>query len=233
MLHPLKVTSTLADETRYLIYEYMLQQKIPFTVTQIAEKFHIHPNVARLHLTKLTEIHVIKADYAKTGKGGRPGRVYQAAAEGISLTFPKREESLMLNWTLQLVEQLGDEALELAKKISFDDGFNSMKTLLLASKMQQSLTVEEKCKILSDSAALIGYIPSITDVGMTKKIIFSIYNCPFKNQLAHSAITCTLHESYIRGQMEALFSPTDFVQMESMVNECDFCKYAVEIYDKK
>lgn len=27
MLHPLKITSTLADETRFQIYEYMLQQK--------------------------------------------------------------------------------------------------------------------------------------------------------------------------------------------------------------
>ena len=27
MIHPLKITSTLADETRYSIYEYILQEK--------------------------------------------------------------------------------------------------------------------------------------------------------------------------------------------------------------
>lgn len=27
MLHPIKITSTLADETRFSVYEYMLQQK--------------------------------------------------------------------------------------------------------------------------------------------------------------------------------------------------------------
>lgn len=63
MLHPLKITSTLADETRFQIYEYMLQQKKAFTVQDIADKFNIHPNVARLHLTKLSEIHLITADF--------------------------------------------------------------------------------------------------------------------------------------------------------------------------
>ncbi len=27
MIHPLKITSTLADETRYSIYEYILKEK--------------------------------------------------------------------------------------------------------------------------------------------------------------------------------------------------------------
>lgn len=37
MLHPLKIASTLADETRFQIYEYMLQQKdfLPFKILQI------------------------------------------------------------------------------------------------------------------------------------------------------------------------------------------------------
>ena len=78
MLHPLKITSTLADETRFQIYDFMLQQKRAFTVQEIADQFQIHPNVARLHLTKLAEIKVITADFVKKGKGGRPGRVYQA-----------------------------------------------------------------------------------------------------------------------------------------------------------
>ena len=95
-MHPLKITGTLADETRFRIYEFMLQNKRAFTVQEIADQFDIHPNVARLHLAKLSEINVLSSDFAKTGKGGRPGRVYRATKEGISLTFPRREEPMLL-----------------------------------------------------------------------------------------------------------------------------------------
>ena len=65
MIHPIKITSTLADETRYQIYEYMLKTQQYVNVQHIAEQFQIHPNVARLHLTKLSEINLITADKGK------------------------------------------------------------------------------------------------------------------------------------------------------------------------
>jgi len=73
-MNNLKVMSTLADETRYQIYQFVLQNKKQYSVQEIAEQFNIHPNVARLHLTKLCEIGIVQAEYAKSGKGGRPGR---------------------------------------------------------------------------------------------------------------------------------------------------------------
>ena len=81
----------------------MLQQKKTFTVQDIADKFNIHPNVARLHLTKLSEIHLITADFLKSGKGGRPGRIYQVSEKRVELTFPKRDEKHLVKWALQLV----------------------------------------------------------------------------------------------------------------------------------
>ena len=70
MIHPLKIANTLADETRFSIFEKLMQTKKTYSVQQIADIFMIHPNVARLHLTKLTEVELIQAEYEKTGKGG-------------------------------------------------------------------------------------------------------------------------------------------------------------------
>ena len=39
MFNQLKVTSTLSDETRFSIYQFMLQEKKSFSVQDIAEKF--------------------------------------------------------------------------------------------------------------------------------------------------------------------------------------------------
>lgn len=231
MLHPLKVTSTLADETRYQIYEYMLQQKKPFTVQDIADQFNIHPNVARLHLTKLSEINIISADFVKSGKGGRPGRVYKANEQGVILSFPKREDHQLLKWSLQLIEKLGPSALEAAKKISYDDGQEQMKKLLASEqKINYMLEFEEKLALLSSAASMIGYVPQIEDTTKGKKILFTIYNCPFKNQIStNNEIVCTLHESFLKGQVDVLFSQNEFIQTESMIHDCDLCQYEINI----
>ncbi len=200
MLHPLKITSTLADETRFQIYEYMLQQKKAFTVQDIADKFNIHPNVARLHLTKLSEIHLITADFLKSGKGGRPGRIYQVSEQGVELTFPKRDEKHLVKWALQLG----------------------------LSKITKPLSFEEKLEILSEAALLVGYIPKIVDTAEGKKITLTIFNCPYRSQIKeHSDIVCELHKSYLQGQIDTLFEKNEFVQFESMVHDCDFCKYEI------
>ncbi|WP_286927257.1 MULTISPECIES: helix-turn-helix transcriptional regulator [Lysinibacillus] len=231
MIHPLKITSTLADETRYSIYEYILKERKTVTVQNIADKFGIHPNVARLHLTKLSEINIITADFAKTGKGGRPGRVYKASEKGVSLTFPRRDEDRLLKWTIQLIQEFGPSALTKCMDISYQDGFQQMKNYVSAElKLNNTLSFDQKLQLLSDNAALIGYIPQIQQTEHGKKVIFSIFNCPFQEQLTtHSEIVCSLHESYLKGQLDALFSSNEFVQIESMIHNCDLCKYEINV----
>ncbi|QBK26039.1 helix-turn-helix transcriptional regulator [Ureibacillus thermophilus] len=228
MLHPLKITSTLADETRFQIYEYMLQQKRFFTVQDIADKFNIHPNVARLHLTKLAEIHLITADFLKSGKGGRPGRIYKVSEQGVDLSFPKREDKYLVKWAIELVQAFGEEGLKKAKKISYKDGYNEMRTRL--AKINLPVSFEKKVEILSEAALLVGYIPKIVDTEKGKKVILTIYNCPFRSQITeYSDILCDLHQSYLNGQIDALFEENNFVQFESMIHECDFCKYEINV----
>lgn len=230
MVHPLKITGTLADETRYQIYEYMLQHKKAFTVQEIADVFNIHPNVARLHLTKLTEINVLTADFLKSGKGGRPGRIYKATEQGVELSFPKRDYRQLLKWTILLIEQLGDSALQQAKKISYDDGFKEVQTIVSKNKDPHLLPFEEKLAIIEKSASMIGYVPKVNESDTGKKIVFSIYNCPFNDLLIeHNKIICALHESYLNGQIDALFPQNEMIQFESIAHDCEICQYEINI----
>ncbi len=231
MIHPLKITSTLADETRYSIYEYILKEKKTVTVQNIADEFGIHPNVARLHLTKLSEINIITADFAKTGKGGRPGRVYKASDKGVSLSFPRRDEDRLLKWTIQLIQEFGPSALEKGKEISYQDGYQQMRNYVNAElSLNNTLSFDQKLQLLTDNAALIGYIPQVTQTEQGKKVTFSIFNCPFQEQLTtHSEIVCSLHESYLKGQLDALFSNNEFIHIESMIHNCDLCKYEINV----
>ena len=60
--HTLKVTNVLSDPTRFSIYQYMIRQHQTVSVLDISRQFDIHPNVARLHLSNLEDIYVIKQE---------------------------------------------------------------------------------------------------------------------------------------------------------------------------
>lgn len=68
MEQALKITGVLADPTRYYIYKYISQKHSYVTVQEIADEFDIHPNVARLHLSKLEDVHMLKSETKKTEK---------------------------------------------------------------------------------------------------------------------------------------------------------------------
>lgn len=230
MIHPIKITSTLADETRFSIYEFMLQHKQYVSVTEIATQFSIHSNVARLHLTKLAEIGVISAEYLKTGKGGRPGRVYKVKQDGINLSFPRRDSSSLIKWSLELIHELGDVALTKARDISYQDGKHSMLEQLNVMKSKLPLTFDDKIILLTNSAQLIGYVPEVIEDQEKKSLLFSIFNCPFHEQLEdYGEIVCQLHESYLKGQVDTLFNKNEFTQIESMMNACEFCNYHITV----
>ena len=220
----LKLTNALADETRYSIYLYIVKQIQPVNVQQIADQFGIHPNVARLHLTKLNESKLVTSELLNNKKGGRPARIYTLAEQPIHLSFPKQENHLLLGWLLELVETMGTEALEKAKNISYTSGHNSMQQVLLTDQ-----SFEKKIELLSTTAFSVGYIPNIERKNDKQIITFSIYNCPYKDQLAnHPHIICSIHESFLKGQFDALFPNNEFVQLESKQNHCSNCVYQVE-----
>ncbi|MEK5080932.1 helix-turn-helix domain-containing protein [Solibacillus sp. FSL W7-1436] len=232
MIHPIKISSTFADETRFAIYEFMLQQKQFLSVQDIADQFKIHSNVARLHLTKLAEIGAISSEHLKTGKGGRPGRVYKAKQEGINLSIPRRDTSSLIKWSLELIRELGEAALSKAQEISYRDGRQSMLELMKSIRRKSPLSFDEKLAMLTKSATLIGYIPEVIEHNQSKSIIFSLYNCPFQEQISnYGEIVCQLHESYLYGQVDALFDRHEISKMESMVSDCDFCKYKISVHN--
>lgn len=232
MQNSLKITSTLADETRFSIYQYMLQEKENFTVQNIADKFNIHPNVARLHLTKLSEINVISAEYEKTGKGGRPGRIYRAVENGISLSFPKRNYEELLDWVLEILDELGPEALEVGTRICYQKGQTEIRHMLQEQKTEASLlTFDEKVDCITKAASLIGYIPLVKqEEGQEERSIrFAVYNCPYHNEIdQHSEIVCALHESFLKGQFDYLFEVDEFVKLENMIDGCKYCSYRIQ-----
>lgn len=111
---PQKVSAVLADPTRYRIYQYVLAAPHPVSVAETAREFDLHPNVARMHLRKLTDIGLLTSHLEKTGRGGRPGYVYSPSGNAVSLNVPARDFQLLadlLTQSLALMGETGKEAI--------------------------------------------------------------------------------------------------------------------------
>lgn len=225
MPNTLQLTNTLADETRYSIYQYIVKGSKEVTVQEIAHEFSIHPNVARLHLSKLNESKLLHSELVKNGKGGRPARIYRTAESPVYLSFPKQENHLLLQWLIELAVSFGQEALTKGTEIAYNYGKQQMK-----QSAPSVTSFEEKINILTASANAIGYVPSMKDRDNKKIITFSIYNCPYKDFMNnHSEFICKMHEAYLKGQFDSLFPTNEFVQIESMQNNCSNCVYHIEV----
>lgn len=74
----------LRSITRAGIYEHLQDVAQARTVRDIAERFDVHPNVARTHLETLADAGLVVVGSRKHPGGGRPAKVYLARSEAAA-----------------------------------------------------------------------------------------------------------------------------------------------------
>ena len=228
MNNTLKITGVLSDPTRFNIYEYITDSGKEVTVLDISKKFGIHPNVARLHLSKLVDIHLLYASTQKTGRGGRPSRVYRLSDTVVELSFPHRDFKLLSKIALESLIKLGpigEEALYASGK-SYGTEFINQKT----RQNNDGLTDEERLSILKDTANELGMYTTFNLDQTNRSISFIIQNCPFKEVVSLDSNTiCKMHYSFIKGMLKALFSDIKLIEQENMFQGCENCSYVAQL----
>jgi len=227
MEQTLKITSVLSDPTRYYIYQYITNKHKEVTVQEIADQFEIHPNVARLHLTKLEDVHMLVSETQKTGKGGRPSRLYRLSDDVIQLHFPFRDYQLLAKITMQTLLSLGEPA----KQALYETGKRFGRELIdqevkRTSHFGGEMTFEQKLNIIRQASVMSGFQPEFEVNEDKSKVYFQIYNCPFK-EIAneHSESVCNMHFEYLKGMFEALYGTVELVERENMMQGCESCMY--------
>ena len=227
MEQTLKITNVLSDPTRYYIYQYITKRHQEVTVQEVADNFNIHPNVARLHLSKLEDVNMLASETKKTGKGGRPSRLYRLSEGVIQLHFPYRDYMLLSRVAIQTMLSLGEEG----KKALYLTG-KRFGTEVIEQEMAKKQLVgveidfEQKLAILKNAATLAGFDPEFEVNGEQTKIFFQIFNCPFKEVAReHAEAVCTMHNEFLIGMFETLFKSVELVESHNMTSGCDTCSY--------
>jgi len=224
MEQALTVSMVLSDPTRYYIYQYLSEQNYEVSVLEIAKRFDIHPNVARLHLTKLEQAHMLQSQTKKTGKGGRPSRLYSLANEEIQLNFPYRDYKLLATMAMEVVQELGAQGEQILYKTGYKYGQEILETHLKPSPT--TMTIEDKIEKLRHISNIIGIYPQIEYVKHKNTIFFSIHNCPFKDLAQKSPeLVCNMHSQLIKGMLDSLFENIELQEGENMMEGCSSCSY--------
>lgn len=227
MEQTLKITNVLSDPTRYYIYQYITKRHKEVTVQEIADNFNIHPNVARLHLSKLEDVNMLVSETQKTGKGGRPSRLYRLSDDVIQLHFPYRDYQLLSKIAMQSLLSLGDAA----KQALYDTGKKFGQELIeqetnRSTQFNDSLSFEQKLNIIKNAAIMSGFHPEFEANEDDSKIYFQIFNCPFKEVAEdYSESVCSMHSEFLKGMFEALFGSVELIEKANMLNGCETCSY--------
>ncbi|MCD1161290.1 helix-turn-helix transcriptional regulator [Peribacillus frigoritolerans] len=231
MEQTLKITNVLADPTRYYIYQHIVNNHGDVSVQEIADSFNIHPNVARLHLSKLEDIDMLTSNSRKTGKGGRPSRLYRLSDKVIQLHFPYRNYQLLAKIAVQSMMTLGEQgkqALYETGKVFGEELINQQ--LALNSTSIDRLAFAEKVNMLKNAATIAGLSPEIQASEEENKISFRIFNCPFKEVTeVEPGTICSMHNSFLKGMFEALFEDVNIVEIENMMSNCAACSYQASV----
>ncbi|MBU8879371.1 helix-turn-helix domain-containing protein [Bacillus sp. FJAT-29790] len=227
MEQTLKITNVLSDPTRYYIYQFITKIHKEVTVQEIAEKFNIHPNVARLHLSKLEDVSMLVSSTQKTGKGGRPSRLYRLSEDVIQLHFPYRDYQLLSKIAMQTMLSLG----EAGKQALYETGKKFGQELIEQelnrfSQNDETLSFDQKLNIIKTAATMSGFYPEFEANQEKTKIYFQIFNCPFKEvALDHTESVCNMHFEYLKGMFEAVFNSIELEEKENMISGCESCSY--------
>ena len=199
-------------------------------VIEISDNFQIHPNVARLHLTRLEDVSLLVSETEKTGRGGRPSRMYSLSDEEICLQFPVKNYRLLASIAVDSLQAFGEEGKDMfykmgrifgkeaAIKTMINDGIDNIDDIPIDSK------IESIRRILESQ----GINPKI-EVVDENTISFSLNSCLFirTEDEEKNKMICSMHNNIFEGVFETYLGEIDFIREtnENCQNAC--CQYYI------
>jgi predicted ArsR family transcriptional regulator len=213
------VTSAFGDPTRRDIYLAIRETPAGVTATEVADRFDLHPNVARHHLEKLSgggyvTVDVNRGDGARTA--GRPSKRYRVAEQDNVLLFPPRRDDLLATLLARALEVLPpDQAEVMAEEVGFDYG----KTL--ASRMAPSeghRSVKAALSTVAEALTAHGFSAHAESMTIVSD------HCPFGAAAQrYPHVLCAVDRGLIRGLMSGLYGDTQPIFEESRPDGDDHC----------
>ncbi len=197
-----RLTSVLADGTRYRIYRSIIEQPgSKVTVAEVAEQFGLHPNVARMHLTKLEQAGLLITSLRKGAAGGRPARLYELSGTVSSLVMPPRRYDFLSSLALKALAETGD--LDRVGAVCRAAGVDAGRVYIAAHPEYRRAGQKELVGAMLDVGEKAGMLPQVAWDG--NALALDVRNCAFKElSTSQPDLVCVMHRAYLEGFIEHL-----------------------------
>jgi len=202
------ITNAFGDPTRRDIYLYAREQVDGVTAADAAERFDLHPNVARHHLDKLAsggylEVAVERPEGATAG---RPSKRYRVSDPGQPLELPVRQDTVLiglLGRTLALLPS--DQAEAMAEEVGAEVG-RSMAESIGADEVHRSF--KSAMYAVADALTAHGFAARAERTGGDQLRIVSEH-CPFGGAPIEHPVICAVDRGLVRGMLGALYGDAE------------------------
>ncbi|MCS5678612.1 MAG: helix-turn-helix domain-containing protein [Acidimicrobiales bacterium] len=202
------ITNAFGDPTRRDIYLYAREGVDGVTAAGAAERFDLHPNVARHHLDKLAsggylEVAVERPEGATAG---RPSKHYRVSDPGQPLELPVRQDTVLiglLGRTLALLPS--DQAEAMAEEVGAEVG-RSMAESLGTDEVHRSF--KSAMHAVADALTAHGFAARAERTGGDQLRIVSEH-CPFGGAPIEHPVICAVDRGLVRGMLGALYGDTE------------------------
>ena len=215
------VTSAFGDPTRREIYLYARESAEGVTATAVADKFALHPNVARHHLDKLAAggylvVNVRRS--AHTG-AGRPSKHYKASQIVEPLDVHTRRDDLLATLLGRALALLpAAEAEKLAEGVGEEYG-RSLAERMSPGEVHRSF--KSALAAVADALTAHGFAAHAEARGTSLRIISD--QCPFGNAAHEHPVMCAVDRGMVRGMLAGLYGDTVTVTESSRAMGDDAC----------
>lgn len=221
------ITNAFGDPTRRGIYLFARDEADGVTATQVAERFGLHPNVARHHLDKLAAGGYLEVSVERpSGAGaGRPSKRYRSGAD-VDLEVPVRSDDLVLSLLGKALALLpGDAAEAMAEDVGREYGRAMAAGLTGPDLAAGQRSLRSAMQAVADALTAHGFAAHTDQRNNQLRIINN--HCPFGDVAIEHPVICAVDRGMVKGMLGALYGDADVSTEASLPQGDTFCATAV------
>src|SRR4051794_17445720 len=224
------ITSAFGDPTRRDIYLFVRDAPRAVTASEVAERFELHPNVARHHLDKLAGGGYVEVRTERTeGAGvGRPSKRYRVSEQDMSLELPVRHDEILvtlLGKALALLPR--DEAEAMAEAVGVEYGKTMAKSIgssPAGEAVQRSF--QSALHAVANALTAHGFAAHAEKRGEGLRIASE--HCPVGDAAIEHPVICAVDRGLVKGMLSAMYGETSPETESSLPMGDDVCVTAVD-----
>ncbi len=223
------ITSAFGDPTRREIYLFVHahSEGEGVTAAEVAERFVLHPNVARHHLDKLAGGGYVEVATGRNGTGaGRPSKRYRVTAPEMTLELPVRHDDLLVTLLGKALSLLPADAAEaMAEEVGLQYG-RAMAASMGgtdhsadapldpgASSQAAQRSFRTALHSVADALTAHGFAAHAERHGDGLRIVSD--HCPFGGAAIEHPVICAVDRGLVRGMLGVLYGQADAATSES------------------